>query len=79
MMHMLAAHLLMLVALMSTVMAEEYDKCGRPDAVWASWDQVIFPARTLMRSMMRPTLIANHAAWTGARHVLRVWRYSERR
>ena len=42
MMHMLAAHLLMLVALMSTVMAEEYDKCGRPDAVWASWDQVIF-------------------------------------
>ena len=34
----------MLVTLLPVVMAGAYDACGRPDAAWASWDQVIFHA-----------------------------------
>ena len=34
--------MLLLTTLLPAVMAGEYDACGRPDAVYASWDQVIF-------------------------------------
>ena len=32
--------LLMLASLLPATMAAEYDTCGRPDAVYATWDQV---------------------------------------
>ena len=78
----------MLVGLLPVVMAGEYNACGRPDAVWASWDQVIFhappnhrhaPPPVSRHRAMRSMLIANHTAWTGERQVCRLRRYSERR
>ena len=33
-------HWLMLASLLPALVAGEYDNCGRPDAVYASWDQV---------------------------------------
>ena len=84
-----------LVALLLAVVAGEYDACTRPDAVYASWDQAFSrrtPAHTpcatalilpsppcATATLMRRMLIANHAAWTGARHILRLRRYRERR
>ena len=37
--------LLVLVFLLPAMMAGEYDNCGRPDAVYATWDQVTRPLR----------------------------------
>ena len=67
---------LMLVALLPAVVAGEYDACGRPDAVYASWDQVILSLRTppcatiaMRRHAHAPNAhcqpYANHAAWQG--------------
>ena len=35
---------LIVVGLLLAVVAGEYDNCGRPDAVYASWDQVTLRA-----------------------------------
>ena len=79
---------LIVVGLLLAVVAGEYNACGRPDAVWASWDQVIFhappnhrhaPPPVSRHRAMRSMLIANHTAWTGERQVCRLRRYSERR
>ena len=42
----LVMRLLMLASLLPAMMAGEYDNCGRPDAVYATWDQVTRPPRT---------------------------------
>ena len=74
---------LLILAVLPAVRAGEYDSCGRPDAIFASWDQVDSLRHAQPRSLLPPgspppprsLLIANHAAWTGQRQVVRLRRY----
>ena len=72
---------LMLAAFLPAVMAAEYDSCARPEAVWATWDQVTVPSHPPRATMTPPRSRASRSLQpcAGARQVLRVWRGSERR
>ena len=52
---------LLLLAVLPAVRAGEYDSCGRPDAVFASWDQVDSLRHAPPRSLHRRDRHRHHA------------------
>jgi len=58
----------MVCPFLSPWVAGDYDSCGRPDAVYASWDQAIFPPRTppCPTTLMRPITTMRHHAHANA-------------
>ena len=60
----------MVCPFLSPWVAGDYDSCGRPDAVYASWDQAIFPPRTppCPTTLMRPVTDMRHHAHAPNHH-----------